>query len=108
MAITVTPDEDFDSWKRSDSGAAKKATYTAQSCKRLNISRDAFIIEQVEVGSAVVYGTVRPPSRKLVMSYFSVDDAELKDLSPNDKITTIILDRFGLNIRNQVLFPQWN
>jgi len=108
LPITVTLDEDYESWQRSESGVAKKAAYIAQICNQLNIPHDAFRIERVEAGSAVVYGIVLPPYGKLVMEYFSVDDAELENLSQRDKITTITLGRFGLNVSDQVLFPEWN
>ncbi|CAF3344531.1 unnamed protein product [Rotaria sp. Silwood2] len=108
LPITVTLDEDFESWKGLNNGATKKADYIAHICKQLNIPRDAFIIERVEFGSAVVFGIVCPPYGKLVMNYFSVDDAELGNLSRHGKITMITLGRFGLNVKDQVLFPQWN
>ncbi|CAF4658046.1 unnamed protein product [Rotaria sp. Silwood1] len=108
LPITVTLDEDFENWKESDNSATKKAAYITQICKQLNIPRDAFIIERVESGSAIVFGVVCPPYGKLVMKYFSVDDAELGNLSRHGKITMITLGRFGLNVKDQVLFPRWN
>ncbi|CAF1352544.1 unnamed protein product [Rotaria sordida] len=108
LPITITLDEDFENWKGSDSGTTKKAGYIEQICKQLNIPRNAFIIERVESGSVVVFGIICPPYGKLVMNYFSVDDAELENLSRHGKITAITLGRFGLNVKDQVLFPQWN
>ncbi|CAF3748520.1 unnamed protein product [Rotaria sp. Silwood1] len=36
------------------------------------------------------------------------NDAELGNLSRHGKITMITLGRFGLNVKDQVLFPRWN
>jgi hypothetical protein len=108
LPLTVTLSEDYESWQRSESGASKKSVYIAQICKQLNIPHDAFRIERIEAGSTLVYGVVLPPHGKVVMKYFSVDDAELDSLSQRDKITMITLGRFGLNVNDQVLFPTWN
>ncbi|CAF1422993.1 unnamed protein product [Rotaria magnacalcarata] len=108
LPVTVTLDERYENWTGIDNGTAKRTAYIRQFCKQLNIPLDAFIIERVVSGSTVVIGTVFPPYGKVVMKYFSVDDAELENLSCQGKISTITLGRFGLNVKDQVLFPKWN